>query len=551
MVTKFDNRHQAEEALQKEDTWSLNYYHETEEGKKKYYRCNKLKKRGPQCSAKMYLLLESISDSVLMFKANAKHDHDKKIEFSSSHGLTDPVKAEINKLFQLKMKPQEIMQNLTKMTHIKPPKISQLRNYLSIQRRAVNDRPTISLTELEAWILSHTKLPLNPHEVFIISYKIDETTFHFAISTKHLIEISKNLNVVHSDSRYKIIWQGFPVFVCGTTDQNQKFHPLCLVVTSIEKKEVFKLIFEGLQKVIQNWYQSTWSPKVLVCDGTKSIQNAFIEVFGDNVVVRTCWVHTKNKIQEWIKKLRNKELGIEILGDIDALHAITNPNIFDSASEAFLQKYKHQFEFIEYFKEHWLVQNRNWFLGAIPNSPSTNKALESFNKVIKDSDTVRKHLPLSRFLVVVKAIVNQWSTKYTTNPAKIPYISLKNWIESYQWAKLSKEVTLLHRQDNNYCYQIPAGQAQKCEIFEEQWKSFDDFKIQNFSKWVVSLPMEKNNWRQGNCNCPNFSKMYVCKHLIGLAIRLKYVVPPVEAQNIGEKRKRGRPSKEKKGLIIQ
>lgn len=44
------------------------------------------------------------------------------------------------------------------------------------------------------------------------------------------------------------------------------------------------MIFEELQKIIQDCYESIWSPKVLVCDAAKSVQNAFIKVFGDNVV---------------------------------------------------------------------------------------------------------------------------------------------------------------------------------------------------------------------------------------------------------------------------
>jgi hypothetical protein len=50
-----------------------------------------------------------------------------------------------------------------------------------------------------------------------------------------------------------------------------------------------------------------------------------------------------------------------------------------------------------------------------------------------------------------------------------------------------------------------------------------------------------------------FFKNMICKHIIGIAIRLKYVKPPPEARNISiqGKRKRGRPSKAKKALIVQ
>lgn len=74
-------------------------------------------------------------------------------------------------------------------------------------------------------------------------------------------------------------------------------------------------------------------------------------------------------------------------------------------------------------------------MGAAPESLSTSNALEYFNSD-KDSNTVRERFPLSRFLVVAKEMVNQRSTKYTTNPEenyvrKTPSISLKNWTDSY------------------------------------------------------------------------------------------------------------------------
>lgn len=65
--------------------------------------------------------------------------------------------------------------------------------------------------------------------------------------------------------------------------------------------------------------------------------------------------------------------------------------------------------------------------------------------------------------------------------------------------------------------------------------------------------MEDEKWRDGRCTCPVFLKNYMCKHLLGVAIRFKYIHPPLEAKNleIGKKRKRGRPSKAKKALIVQ
>ena len=82
---------------------------------------------------------------------------------------------------------------------------------------------------------------------------------------------------------------------------------------------------------------------------------------------------------------------------------------------------------------------------------------------------------------------------------------------------------------------------------------FNRYKSVYFKIWCVCLSNNVAEWRQGTCTCPSFLKNYICKHIIGLSIRLKYCKAPPEAKNvaIGAKRKRGRPSKAKKALIKQ
>ncbi|KAF6212603.1 hypothetical protein GE061_013129 [Apolygus lucorum] len=54
------------------------------------------------------------------------------------------------------------------------------------------------------------------------------------------------------------------------------------------------------------------------------------------------------------------------------------------------------------------------------------------------------------------------------------------------------------------------------------------------------------------CTCPYFSKHLTCKLVLGMQIRLKLVEPPPESKNVsmGQKRKRGRPSKDKAARLI-
>jgi len=71
--------------------------------------------------------------------------------------------------------------------------------------------------------------------------------------------------------------------------------------------------------------------------------------------------------------------------------------------------------------------------------------------------------------------------------------------------------------------------------------------ITTVKSYNLILPENNGYW-----DCPYYFKNFLCKHLIGLAIRLKAVALPVEAKNIpiGLKRKRGRPAKAKKALLI-
>jgi hypothetical protein len=86
-----------------------------------------------------------------------------------------------------------------------------------------------------------------------------------------------------------------------------------------------------------------------------------------------------------------------------------------------------------------------------------------------------------------------------------------------------------------------------------KWYSFNQYKKKAFNVWSVTLPTDRLKWSEGVYNCPAFFKKFMCKHVVGMAIRLKYCRPPPAAKDvqIGEKRRRGGPAKSKKALLIQ
>jgi hypothetical protein len=70
-VEKFESIKDTEEAIKTANRWSSLRKHEVEEGMKKYYRCNKVKCKGPQCAAQIYLLFDAASDAVLMYRTDS------------------------------------------------------------------------------------------------------------------------------------------------------------------------------------------------------------------------------------------------------------------------------------------------------------------------------------------------------------------------------------------------------------------------------------------------------------------------------------------------
>jgi hypothetical protein len=138
-----------------------------------------------------------------MYRVDVDHDHDSK-DSASSHGLSQNVKKQIDKLFELNLKPMSIMNSLSKIEGIRLPKMTQLKNYLSDRRRAKYGNQTISLGEFEAWLLSHSTVPDDPHQPFVISYNVfdNESTphFRFVLSTKYLLELACGIEILHADA---------------------------------------------------------------------------------------------------------------------------------------------------------------------------------------------------------------------------------------------------------------------------------------------------------------------------------------------------------------
>lgn len=238
-----------------------------------------------------------------------------------------------------------------------------------------------------------------------------------------------------------------------------------------------------------------------------------------------------------------------------------NNEVFDLASTLFVQKWRsvNQAFIDDYFTKTWLQEHRFWYEGAAVLSPSTNNALESFNRIVKDEHTMRERIMIGPFRKILFDMVEQWSLSYVSGLKEVqkgPNITLNTWTMAYNWAKLNISIQNEHN-DFETIFTIPTDKQniENAIRNKNSWTDFNEFKSRNFAFVDVTfpLPCHKDNWLEGKCTCAFFMKNFNCMHVLGLALRMKLVCVPDAAKNLplGQKRKRGRPALAKAALVIQ
>ncbi|CAF1531286.1 unnamed protein product, partial [Rotaria sordida] len=230
----FDNAVKAEVSLG--NTWSKHYTNYSDIGRKVYYRCRKSKLRGPQCSAGIYLLYHAESDQVSIYKTETDHDHHE----GKVRGIDENVNKCIEDLFNDGItKPKQIIRAL-QTRNFELPSYVQIKNFLVQYKKTKFGSYIVSLGELEQWCKQNINISTDENKYFVVSYKImyndeedvDGNKFRVFLSTVRLLNIASISSHIHADATYKLIWQGFPALIIGTTDLKKVFHPFGLAICS-------------------------------------------------------------------------------------------------------------------------------------------------------------------------------------------------------------------------------------------------------------------------------------------------------------------------------
>ena len=290
------------------------------------------------------------------------------------------------------MKPDKILENLTKEPGLTIPLKANLNNFLWTTRTQLFGKSNMNLGELASWCLEHYEVPENPDEGFVVDYniffpddepndrrgdfEIDPKTkkpdvFRFFVTSKRLLKYAANAQVLlHTDGTYSLIWQGFPVIILGTSDCDRTFHPLGISVCSKEAHFDYKFVFNSLIFGRERINEEPLGPLALMADAAGAITNGFLESSLIHLIRAMCWFHCKNAVDKKLNAISDKIIRAEIISEICILQLCQTPTIFEAGVKLFILKWANieNLEvrvFIAYLKKEWIDQNSNFGLWKI------------------------------------------------------------------------------------------------------------------------------------------------------------------------------------------
>lgn len=268
--------------VQNEKIWSKINCHTTKIGEKHYYRCNAVKRRSAvKCPANMYLLYSKFDETVALFLTLEDHKHDNCT--LATQVIEENVKDIIIDLVNRDVKRKDIFKELL-TRGVKVPTEGQLRTFIRTINTQKSTPDPVSLTELRYFLEQNQMVPVDEHEPYISNYSVEENVksgaFRFFVTTKKLMNFALDMKThICIDTNHKLIWQGFPIFVVGSTDLENKFHCFGLCIASEEEDTVFSFIFQSLENTVTQLFFSAYSPTILLSDPNTDLQTAFVQTF--------------------------------------------------------------------------------------------------------------------------------------------------------------------------------------------------------------------------------------------------------------------------------
>lgn len=411
----FNNLNEFNKFIDEPKIWKKHRTEKLNKGIKTTFRCGATKRRGRQCAAGGYSIydFEPNNEQVRWFEKNLDHDHENHPNIRSS--VSDAVKEEIISLKSKGETPKGILFKLQQRTDIVVPSKSQIDNVIDMHKKKNIGQAKTTMNELIKFYEDHREIPEDDDTPFIASFERSakgqiEKWFRFFVTTKRLLKNGSMGDIICADGTYKTTIQKYPIIVVGTVDMAQSFHLTGLTISTHERAEDFRFVFDTLKETMQRVTGKTINPKLLIADAAPAIHKGFKDSFLVELIIM-CWFHvTLNVNKQKFQSTANNEA---IMNDLRAVHYLCTEELFEVGIKLFNAKWMPtESLFVKYFQGSFVDRNRNWFHGAAHRVPSTNNACESFNGSMKIHQTHFLQKNLSEFKEHALQIVQQRSAEY-------------------------------------------------------------------------------------------------------------------------------------------
>lgn len=508
---------------------------DTNKGRKITFFCKK-----KECQ---YKLLVTLGDLVSLSESGSHSCRSSETDFTNTDGRIKLPKTTLESLLNLNegFTATELKNSLgEEYFHLK---LEQIENFKQRLRKKANSPGNLSYQELVEWSNLRSEISDCPNKTIVIKKWFSEEKFRIALSTKTLFENAKNAKCLHVDATYKLVIGNFPLLVAGITDRNKRFHPLVLAFCYSETKDDYLFLLQSIKEGFAKFNIESPIFEFFVADAAQAISSAFVSIketsniFKETCKRGVCWAHVIRAIDSKIESLANNDFSLK--SDIRICQLAICEQEFYNAIALLKNKHANYSVFLKYFQDNWIDKNMNWYEGCSLLFPSTNNALECYNKFLKEKGVrMKANQSISFFLSVLEKMIRSNSLERSNNGTKLYSnsidISTANWVEAVVFlnsfiAPPRLSMYFFSVESNTFLNSLPLISA------------FDDWKYLK-EKLVVIVEIE-NLFHA--CSCKQFIKNYHCRHSLSFDIlrgsrSTSYLS---SALPITGRLKRGRPKK--------
>ena len=259
---------------------------DTQFGAVENYVCRVSRRAGyVKCPKQFRVIFPDDSQSVHVEETNGSHNHSRseEVEKEDPHYRWSQLATQIITEGVINnLKPTVIRRNLRSHNALSDPEPSriQLNNKISYIKRKGNLVEHCDTTlSLRNKLKDYLDIPDDENESWVPFCQIDdsedsdEVRILVIFATNKILSYLKMSDTFHCDATYRLNWNGYPVFICGVTNQTGKFFPTFAVLSSHEDVENWKTVFQFVHS-----YAGGSHFKFFMGDGAKAITRAWSEV---------------------------------------------------------------------------------------------------------------------------------------------------------------------------------------------------------------------------------------------------------------------------------